>query len=57
MARSVEEILKAQLGNLLLEVAVLSSSVEQLREENAKLKEQQKASEVAAVPAKEKKGA
>ena len=38
MARSVEEILKQQLGHLLSEIAVLTSMVESRDDEIAKLK-------------------
>lgn len=33
MARSVEEVIKMQLGNLLTEVAVLTAQMEKLNEE------------------------
>ena len=36
MARTVEQILKQQLGNLLAEIAVLTAENEQLQEELAK---------------------
>ena len=38
MAQSVEEILKVQLGHLMLQLAVKESELQELREENAKLK-------------------
>ena len=38
MARSIEEILKEQLGNLLLQLSILQSKVEELQEDNARLK-------------------
>ena len=42
MARTVEGIIKDQLGGLLTEVAVLTAQKEALAEENAKLKEELK---------------
>jgi regulator of replication initiation timing len=47
MARSVEQILKQQLGNLLAEVAVLTAENEQLREERD---QQRQAAKVAESP-------
>lgn len=38
MARNVEEILKDQLGNMIFQLSILQSQVENLKEENAKLK-------------------
>ena len=43
MARSVEDILKEQLGNLLLQLSILQSKVEQLEEVNVKLLKEAKA--------------
>ena len=40
MARTVEQILKQQLGNLLAEVAMLTAENEQLMEHMAKLEKQ-----------------
>jgi len=37
MARTVEDILKEQLGNLLLQLSITQSQVEGLREANLKL--------------------
>ena len=42
MARSIETILKDQLGQLMLQLSILQSEVETLREENTKLKTPQK---------------
>lgn len=36
MARTVEDIVKQQLGSLLLEIAMLTSQLEVLREDNTK---------------------
>lgn len=41
MAQNVEEILKLQLGHLMLELAVKESQLQALREENETLKSQQ----------------
>ena len=43
MARSVEDILKEQLGNLLLQLSILQSKVEQLEEVKVKLLKEVKA--------------
>lgn len=40
MAQSVEEILKLQLGHLMLELSVKESMLQALREENEQLKKQ-----------------
>lgn len=39
MARTVEQILKQQLGNLLAEIAVLTAQLEERNDEIAKLNE------------------
>jgi regulator of replication initiation timing len=43
MARTVEQILKQQLGNLLAEVAVLTAENEQLKEQQAQQQQAAKA--------------
>lgn len=40
MARTAEQVIKDQFGNLLTEVAILTSRVELLLEENERLKKQ-----------------
>ena len=53
MARSVEDILKEQLGNLLLQLSITQSQVEGLREANLKLQDQLKEIKSEAEKAKE----
>lgn len=42
MTREPQDIIKGQLGSLMMEIAVLTSQNEKLAEENLKLKEQLK---------------
>ena len=38
MARNIEEILKEQLGNLVFQLSIVQSQVEELKEANVKMK-------------------
>lgn len=52
MARNVDQVLRQQLGNLLLEIAVLTSQNEALTEELNQLKAERAAQAEAAKPEK-----
>jgi len=55
MARNVEEIIKEQMGNMMLQLSIVQSQLETEREAHEKLKAEVERSKEAAKPMKEVK--